>query len=139
MQPPTSNTANAVNNGKTAMPVVQVDDALTGGAGNNVEATVVVDITQGETWDDAGEMIRDAMSAWIAVHLEDGRQVPVPRTDDSPSRVLLRLPHSLHRELQRAAEREGVSLNQYLLYQLAAAVGRSDDRAAGADNRPLSR
>src|SRR5438034_10736323 len=67
-------------------------------------------ISQGETWEEAGEMIRDAMSAWIAVHLEDGRPVPVPRTDNSPSRVLLRLPHSLHRELQRAAEREGISL-----------------------------
>lgn len=35
------------------------------------------------------------------------------------SRLTLRLPESLHRRLAEAAEREDVSLNQYLVYLLA--------------------
>lgn len=34
-------------------------------------------------------------------------------------RLVLRIPKSLHRELKDAAAREGVSLNQYMLYKLA--------------------
>lgn len=35
------------------------------------------------------------------------------------SRLTLRLPDSLHRRLTETADREGVSLNQYLVYLLA--------------------
>lgn len=35
------------------------------------------------------------------------------------SRLTLRLPESLHRRLAETADREGVSLNQYLVYLLA--------------------
>jgi RNA polymerase sigma-B factor len=38
-------------------------------------------------------------------------------------RLMLRMPHSLHEELSEAAEREEVSLNQYITNALAAAVG----------------
>jgi RNA polymerase sigma-B factor len=38
-------------------------------------------------------------------------------------RLLLRMPQSLHAELARAAEREDVSLNQFITNSLAAAVG----------------
>ena len=34
-------------------------------------------------------------------------------------KLVLRIPRSLHRELKEAAEIEGVSLNQYMLYKLA--------------------
>lgn len=34
-------------------------------------------------------------------------------------KLVLRIPRSLHRELKEAAEMEGVSLNQYMLYKLA--------------------
>lgn len=34
-------------------------------------------------------------------------------------RLVLRIPRSLHRELKKEAELEGVSLNQYMLYKLA--------------------
>ena len=34
-------------------------------------------------------------------------------------RLVLRIPRSLHRKLKEAAEAEGVSLNQYMLYKLA--------------------
>ena len=35
------------------------------------------------------------------------------------SRLTLRLPNSLHEQLKEAAKREGVSLNQYVVYALA--------------------
>lgn len=87
-------------------------------------------ITQGESWAEVGEVLRDAMAAWISVALEDGRPVPVPGEPGEAARFLLRLPRTLYHELQRAAEREGVSLNQYLVYRLAADAARRDMPAA---------
>ena len=43
------------------------------------------------------------------------------------------MPPTLHGELARAAEREGVSLNQFISNSLASVIGwRNGDRAAGA-------
>jgi antitoxin HicB len=85
-------------------------------------------ISQGDTPDDTVERVRDAMVGWISVALEDGREIPLPRdenTDDRAysGRFLVRLPASLHAELARQAEREGVSLNQLVATALAGAVG----------------
>ena len=95
-------------------------------------------ITQAESWVDVGELLRDALRAWITVALEDGRSIPVPTEHGEAARFLLRLPQTLHRDLQRAAEREGVSLNHYIVYRLAvdegqreSASGTSAGRAAG--------
>jgi HicB family len=48
-------------------------------------------------------------------------------------RLLLRMPQSLHSALARAAEREGVSLNQFIATTLAEAVGW---QGAGSTPRP---
>lgn len=42
---------------------------------------------------------------------------------DYSGKVMLRIPSSLHRELARQAEQEGVSLNQFAAAALAGAVG----------------
>ncbi|MGB2953907.1 MAG: toxin-antitoxin system HicB family antitoxin [Gaiellaceae bacterium] len=48
----------------------------------------------------------------------------VRREDASHSgRLLLRMPQTLHAELARSAEAEGVSLNQFITSALASAVG----------------
>jgi len=86
-------------------------------------------ITQGESWTEVGEMLRDALRAWIAVALEDGRTVPVPKEPSEAARFLLRLPQTLYHDLQRAAESEGVSLNQYLIYRLASDAWQHDGPA----------
>ena len=63
-----------------------------------------------------------------------------PHEDETPKqrqrggtysgRLLLRMPRSLHEELARASDRDGVSLNQFITGALAAAVGwRRDDGA----------
>lgn len=82
-------------------------------------------ITQSETWAAAGEMVRDAMRAWIETALEDEQPIPEPGQDVPPARMLVRLPRSLHQELLRTAAREGVSLNQFVVYQLAHLAGRT--------------
>ncbi len=35
-------------------------------------------ITQGESWAEIGEMLHDAMRAWVVIALEDGRSIPLP-------------------------------------------------------------
>lgn len=47
-------------------------------------------------------------------------------------RLLLRMPQSLHGELARAAEREGVSLNAYITSALAATVSWRAQARPGA-------
>jgi len=93
-------------------------------------------MTQGDSAAEAVEMIQDAMAGWIEIALEDGKPVPEPRSMDTYSgKFVLRVPHSLHRDLVRAAEREGVSLNQFAVVALARAVGPVERGAIG----PVSR
>ena len=82
-------------------------------------------MSQGDTSEEAIQMIRDAMSGWIEVALEDGDSIPQPRElDDYSGKFVVRVPRSLHRDLIETAEREGVSLNQYICTTLARSVGR---------------
>ena len=81
-------------------------------------------ISQGDTPAEAASMIYEAMELWIETVLEGGGAVPFPRPEPAHSgRFQVRLPSSLHSALVRAAEREGVSLNQYVSNSLAAASG----------------
>ncbi|MFZ5911495.1 MAG: type II toxin-antitoxin system HicB family antitoxin [Chloroflexota bacterium] len=83
-------------------------------------------ITQGDTFEEIEEMIEDAMRGWIGVALEDGIPVPEPQPDEEYSgKFVVRVPRSLHRQLVEAAEREGVSLNQFVNVALGMAVGRA--------------
>ncbi len=83
-------------------------------------------MTQAETWEEAGGLILDAMRGWIELRLEDGLPVPEPSEDLPPAKMLIRLPRSLHDGLLRAAAHEGVSLNQFVVYQLGRALGASE-------------
>ncbi len=81
-------------------------------------------MSQGDTEEEALEMIRDAMEGWIEVALEDGMTIPEPRAlEDYSGKFVVRVPRSLHRELVKRAEEEGASLNQYINVLLAHAVG----------------
>ena len=83
-------------------------------------------ITQADSLQELGEMIEEAMLLWIETEMEDGMQIPEPRLDDSFSgRFLVRMPSSIHRDVVRAAKREGVSLNAYVNSVLAKEVGRT--------------
>lgn len=57
----------------------------------------------------------DAEDPANAVSLEDFKQ----SLEEYSGKLVLRIPRSLHKSLKEAAEIEGVSLNQYMLYKLA--------------------
>ncbi|MCC7364029.1 MAG: type II toxin-antitoxin system HicB family antitoxin [Dehalococcoidia bacterium] len=88
-------------------------------------------ISQGDSPEEATEMIRDAMEGWLSVALEYGDDIPLPREETEHSgKFMVRLPRSLHRELADGARHEGVSLNQYVSTLLAGAVGWKQPKAA---------
>ncbi len=79
---------------------------------------------QGETIDEAYEMIDIARKMWLEVAYEDGLDIPLPRNEDEYSgKFNVRFPKSLHKKLDNLAVHEGVSLNQYLVSTLSHAVG----------------
>ncbi|MBD2571295.1 type II toxin-antitoxin system HicB family antitoxin [Anabaena lutea] len=78
--------------------------------------------TQGETLEETMTNINEARELWIETAYEAGDNIPLPSTDDSYSgKLMLRMPKSLHRRLSETAEREGVSLNQYIVYLVSTA------------------
>jgi antitoxin HicB len=81
-------------------------------------------MTQGDTFEELGEMIEDAMRLWIETAAEDGQEIPEPRPAESYSgKFIVRVPRALHRELVEAADRENVSLNLFVSTALGKAVG----------------
>ena len=93
-----------------------------------------------ETADEATRAIRDSMEAWIAEALANNREVPEPRGAASYSgRLMLRMPHSLHAELARAAERDDVSLNQFITSSLASSSAGASRTATRPPSRRQSR
>lgn len=76
--------------------------------------------SHGDTPDEAYQNAREAMEGWLEVKLEHGDSIPEPRdTETYSGKVNLRMPKSLHQRLSTEAEKEGVSLNQYMLYKLS--------------------
>jgi predicted HicB family RNase H-like nuclease len=66
---------------------------------------------------------REATRDWLPVAAAEKREIPPPSSDQPASGKLnLRIPLSLHRELQRRARREQVSLNQLATMLLARAT-----------------
>jgi antitoxin HicB len=94
--------------------------------------------SRGDTAEEAIGGLKDAMASWIAAALREGRDIPEPRSESSHSgRLLLRMPRTLHAALTKAAERENVSLNQFITDSLASVVGwRRGPTAAEATNAP---
>jgi hypothetical protein len=80
-------------------------------------------MTEGATTEEALTNLEDAMIGWIEVRLEDDLHVPEPLTAEGYSgKFLMRVPKTLHRELARRADIEGVSLNQFALVALSKSV-----------------
>jgi len=83
-------------------------------------------LTQADTFEELQEMISNAMSDWIETAIEENIEIPEPRDEEEYSgKFNTRVPKSLHRKLVEAADREEVSLNQWINTALAEAVGSS--------------
>jgi antitoxin HicB len=80
-------------------------------------------MTEADDFNEAARQIRDAMRLLIEDALEAGDAVPEPRGEEEFSgKFSVRLPKSLHRDLVHQAEREGVSLNQYVTTVLSRSI-----------------
>jgi hypothetical protein len=75
------------------------------------------------------------------------RDVPPEGTSAKPrqksgtysGRLLLRMPRTLHEQLAKASERDGVSLNQFITGVLASAVDWRSEEGAASGGRSRSR
>ena len=86
-------------------------------------------MTQGETLEEAIEMAQDARIGWLECEYDtDPNDIPMPSYPvEYSGRFNVRIPKSLHHLLADAAERDGVSLNQYVVMLLAR--GEAEDRS----------
>ncbi len=96
--------------------------------------------SQGETPDEAIANLEKAARSWIQVALAEGQEIPEPYLNQGyAGKIALRLPRSMHRQATRLAERDGVSLNTFLVSAIAARIGAEDfyTRLAGNIERRL--
>jgi antitoxin HicB len=121
---------------KLSYPVTLTPD-ITGGYAVEIEDLPGC-YSQGETTEEAMEMIEEARKVWLEVAYEDGQDIPLPRSYESYSgKFNVRIPKSLHSKLDKQAKKEGVSLNQYVVYALSQAAGVAEERAKyRAKNKP---
>ncbi len=85
--------------------------------------------THVERIEDIGAVANEIRRLWIRTEYEDGANIPEPSYPEEYSgKFVVRLPRSLHRRLAESAEREGVSLNQYVVMLLSG--GDAEQRVA---------
>ena len=85
--------------------------------------------SQGETVEEAIEMIEEARRLWMESMYEDGQEIPLPSSEvEYSGKFNVRVPASLHRKLAKLAVKEGVSLNQYIVYALSHTAGVAEAR-----------
>ena len=78
----------------------------------------------GETASDALANLDEVALDWIASEIEQGHDIPEPMDSaDHSGKLVLRMTKGLHKRAALCAEREGVSLNQFITTCLAEAVG----------------
>ena len=89
--------------------------------GTYVGSVVEFDVcmSEGKTISELMKNIEEAKYLWIEATMDSGVTIPEPGDKEYSGSFLVRLPKTLHRELVRNAKKEGVSLNQYVAYQLS--------------------
>lgn len=82
---------------------------------------------QGDSPSEAIENLNCAAAEWIEASLARGQEIPEPsETRGYSGTISLRIPKGLHKRAAKMAERNGVSLNQFLVSAISAAVGAGD-------------
>ena len=80
------------------------------------------------------------MSVTATRPLQSAEEPPGAKKERSHSgRLLLRMPETLHAALARAADREGVSLNQFITTTLARVVGEGEPTQRARGGQPSER
>ena len=81
----------------------------------------------GESPEEALKELESIKREWITTNLELGNEMPEPlNTQNYSGKIVLRLPSSVHEDLAKIAQLEGVSLNQYMVSVLSKAAGREE-------------
>ncbi len=94
-------------------------------------------IATGDTANDALSSLEEVAASWIESALSRGQKIPEPIEDnDFSGKLVLRIPKGLHKKAAYAAQREGVSLNQYIVSALAAYAGTADPKATAIQTYP---
>src|SRR5215208_2421241 len=95
---------------------------------------------RGATPESAAAAIHEELARWLQTARAEGREVPPPGAAAAHSgKLLVRMPRSLHAELTRASEREGTSLNAYIVAALSASVAGRRAPISGSDLRRSGR
>lgn len=74
-------------------------------------------MTHGRTPTEAVERGQQAVGLWLRDAVEHGDAIPKP-AHRYAGRLTLRMPASLHQRIVEQAEREGVSINQWIITKL---------------------
>ena len=81
----------------------------------------------GATPAEALEELESVKKEWIEEYLKLGNKMPVPLKHRKYSgKIILRMPPSLHENLVKIAELEGVSFNQYMVSALSKSAGKDE-------------
>jgi predicted RNase H-like HicB family nuclease len=84
-------------------------------------------ITQGDTIEETYERLERVAESWIGAALNLGQTIPPPSIiQGAGGKIALRLPKSVHQQLIVISEREGTSLNQYILSAISEKIGATN-------------
>ena len=76
--------------------------------------------TTADTLSELYENLTEIMESYLEIKLENNLPIPIPTNVEKYSgKFVVRLPKTLHQRLAVEANKEGVSLNQLVLYKLA--------------------
>lgn len=79
---------------------------------------------EGETAAEAASNLEDAAHSWLEATIAKGKMIPEPMEElEYSGKLVVRLPKSLHRRAAFAANRDGVSLNQFIVSSVAEQIG----------------
>jgi antitoxin HicB len=81
-------------------------------------------VAAADTLGELEQKVHDAKWSYFETALREGSPIAEPGGEPASGRILLRLPKSLHRLVSRAASRDGVSVNTFLVAAIAKEVGR---------------
>jgi len=83
-------------------------------------------ITEGDTPQEAYERLEEVALSWIEAAIDMGQDIPSPlSTYEYGGKIALRLPKGLHKQVALAAERDGTSVNQFIVMAISEKVGAS--------------
>jgi predicted RNase H-like HicB family nuclease len=83
--------------------------------------------SQGATPNEAFNNLEDAARAWVEASLAQGLEIPPPAMNIGyKGKIALRIPRSLHKRAAQFAERDGISLNQFLISAIASKIGAEE-------------